>query len=115
MLLIDLILEFNHFLDEGLIQSYQRQVKAEYISKNFHIPSYLFDKTNNSSFKRLQVETEAAIANEYSKLTEKDLNKVEELFQIYKTQGFRERNRYQIFCKNFKDNITQMNDQIIRN
>jgi hypothetical protein len=115
MLLIDLILEFNHFLDESLIHNYEREVKAEFVHKYFKIPAYLFDKTNNTSFKRLEVETEAAIANEHSRLTEQDLDKVEELFKVYKTQGFRERNRYSVFCKNFRSNINEMNEQIIRN
>lgn len=60
------------------------------------------------------METEAAIANEHSQLQEKDLDKVEELFKVYKTQGFRERNRYSQLCKNFRANITEMNQQIIR-
>ncbi len=34
---------------------------------------------------------------------------------MYKSQGFRERQRYEVFCKNFRSNIEQMNDQIIRN
>lgn len=115
MLLIDLILEFNMFLDESLVNAYEREVKAEFISRHFKIPTYLFEKTNNASFKRLEVEVEAAISNEHSKLQEEDLDKVEELFKVYKTQGFKERNRYSALCKNFRANIAEMNQQIIRN
>lgn len=115
MLLIDLILELSHFLDEGLLHAYEREVKAEYINKYFKVPTYLFDRTSNVSFRRLEVETEAAIANEQAQLTEKDLDKVEEMFKVYKSQGFRERNRYEVLCKRFRPNIEQMNNQIIRN
>ena len=34
---------------------------------------------------------------------------------MYKSQGFRERQRYEVLCKRFRTNIEQMNDQIIRN
>jgi hypothetical protein len=43
------------------------------------------------------------------------LDRVEEMFKVYKSQGFRERQRYEVFCKSFRSNIEQMNEQIIRN
>jgi hypothetical protein len=115
MLVIDLILELTHFLDDGLLLAYEREVKAEYIHKHFKIPPYLFDRTSNASFRRLEVETEAAIVNEQGRLTAKDLDKVEEMFKVYKSQGFRERQRYEVLCKRFRSNIEHMNSQIIRN
>lgn len=77
MLVIDLILELNQFLDETLIHNYEREVKAEILSAKYKIPSYLFDKTNSSGFKRLSIETEAAIIDEKSRLTESDIDRVE--------------------------------------
>lgn len=84
MLLIDLILELNQFLDETLIQNYEREVKAEILSSKYKIPLYLFDKTNSAGFKQLSIETEASIIDEKSKLTESDLNRVEEFFKVNK-------------------------------
>lgn len=115
MLVIDLILELSHFLDDGLLLAYEREVKAEFIQKHFKIPPYLFQRTSNPSFRRLEVETEAAIANEQSQLEKKELDKVEEMFKVYKSQGFKERLRYDVLCKNFRPNLEQMNTQIIRN
>jgi hypothetical protein len=115
MLVIDLIMELSHFLDDGLLLAYEREVKAEYIHKYFKVPPYLFDRTSNASFRRLEVETEAAIANEQAQLSPVELDKVEEMFKVYKSQGFRERNRYEVLCKRFRPNIEQMNNQIIRN
>jgi hypothetical protein len=57
MLLIDLILELNQFLDETLIQNYEREVKAEIISTKYKIPAYLFQKTNSTGFKQISIET----------------------------------------------------------
>jgi hypothetical protein len=37
------------------------------------------------------------------------------MFKVYKSQGFRERQRYEVLCSRFRTNIKQMNDQIIRN
>lgn len=115
MLLIDLILELDMFLDHSLVLAYEREAKAELISARFSIPTYLFRKTSNAAFKRLEAETEAAIADEHSQLQPQELDKVEELFRVYKTQGFRERSRYDQLCKNFRSNIAEMNRQVIRN
>jgi hypothetical protein len=52
-------------------------VKAEILSVKYKIPSYLFDKTNSSGFKRLSIETEAAIIDEKSRLTDSDIDRVE--------------------------------------
>jgi len=43
MPLIDLIMEFNLFLDESLIVAFEKQFKAELISKKFGVPQYLFE------------------------------------------------------------------------
>jgi len=43
MPLIDLIMEFNLFLDESLILAFEKQFKAELISKKFGVPQYLFE------------------------------------------------------------------------
>lgn len=53
MLMIDLILELNNFLDDGLLLAYEREVKAEYINKHFKVPLCFFDRSTNSSFRRL--------------------------------------------------------------
>jgi len=37
------------------------------------------------------------------------------MFKVYKSQGFRERQRYEVLCKRFRSNIELMNDQTIRN
>jgi hypothetical protein len=115
MLLIDLILELNHFLDESLIHAYEREVKADFIEKNFKIPAYLFSKSSGNSFKQLENEAEEAILNEKSQLTDAELNTMEEMFKYYKTEGLKERNRYNVLCSNFKENISLMNKQSLRN
>lgn len=115
MLLIDLILELNNFLDESLIHAYEREVKADFIEKNFKIPAYLFSKSSGNSFKQLENEAEEAILNEKSQLTDAELNTMEEMFKYYKTEGLKERNRYSVLCSNFKENISQMNKQSLRN
>jgi hypothetical protein len=43
-------------------------VKAEFIHKHFQVPPILFQQTSNASFRRLEVETEAAIVNQQSRL-----------------------------------------------
>lgn len=53
MLMIDLILELNSFLDDGLLLAYEREVKAEYINKHFKVPPCFFDRSTNASFRRL--------------------------------------------------------------
>ena len=115
MLLIDLILELNMFLDDSLLLAYEREAKAELIRARYNVPSYLFDKTSGAGFKRLEAETEAALADEHSQLQPQELDKVEELFKVYKTQGFRERSRYGVLCRDFRANIAEMNGQVIRN
>lgn len=50
---------------------------------------------------------------EHSKLKPEDIDTMEEIFKIFKTEGFKERNRYQVLCKRFKENLTHMNTQII--
>ena len=43
MPLIDLIMELNNFLDESLIVAYEKQFKAELLSKKYGVPQYLFE------------------------------------------------------------------------
>jgi hypothetical protein len=36
------------------------------------------------------------------------------MFKIFKTEGFKERRRYEVLCKNFKSTVKQMNELMIR-
>ena len=57
---------------------------------------------------------EQSIVNKASEMTEEQLDTVEEMFKIYKTEGFKEKRRYEILCKNFRGNIEKINKQAIR-
>ena len=74
----------------------------------------MFQESTNKSFQRLEVEVEQTIVNQKSKLNEEDIDKLEEIFKIFKTEGYKERQRYEILCKDFKKNVTNMNEQSIR-
>ena len=105
MLVIDLIMELTHFLSPALLEAYEQQVKAHYLNDRYSVPLELFSSSKNAAFSRLAVETEEAILEKHSVFTPEQLERMEEMFRIYKTEGYFERNRYAEFCKDFKSNL----------
>jgi hypothetical protein len=77
MLVVDFIMELNFFLDESLIYSYERQVKASHISSKYNIPLFLFDQSTTNGFRHRENIVEASIINHFSKLKEEDINTLE--------------------------------------
>ena len=114
MLVIDFIMELNLFLNDSLIESYERRVKAEYISKNYHIPLFMFDQSTSAGLRQIENQVEKALIGEYSKLKQEDLDTMEGLFKIFKTEGLKERRRYEELCRDFKEKIAEMNEDPIR-
>lgn len=53
MLVIDLIMELNLFLNHSLIETYERRVKAEHLSKKYSIPLFMFDQSSSEGFRHL--------------------------------------------------------------
>jgi hypothetical protein len=53
MLVIDLLMELNLFLNDSLIEAYERRVKAEHLSKKYSIPLFMFDQSSSEGFKHL--------------------------------------------------------------
>lgn len=76
MLVIDLIMELNLFLNDSLIQAYERKVKAEYLETTFDIPAFMFNQSSSESFKHFENLTEEALIQKHSKLEESDLNSI---------------------------------------
>ena len=66
MLLIDLILELNHFLIPALLSEYEQHVKADYLNKNHKVPLELFSSSKNTAFSRYAIEAEEAILEKHS-------------------------------------------------
>lgn len=63
MLVVDLLMELNLFLDESLVDSYERQVKADHIAKKYHIPRFMFDQSPNKGFQNMENAVEEAIVS----------------------------------------------------
>jgi hypothetical protein len=53
MLVIDLLMELNLFLNDSLIEAYERRIKAEHLSKKYSIPLFMFDQSSSEGFKHL--------------------------------------------------------------
>lgn len=114
MPVIDLLMELNLFLNDSLIDNYELQVKAENLAEKYHIPLFMFQQTATAGSTQLENQVEAAILAQHSQLTPADIVALEELFKIFKTEGFRERNRYAALCGKFKENLGEMNQFVAR-
>lgn len=54
MLVIDLIMEFNLFLNDSLINVYEKRVKADYFAGKYHIPQFMFDQSSTDGFRQIE-------------------------------------------------------------
>ena len=50
-------MEFDLFLDEDLIKSYERAYKAEVIEKRYNIPAFFFAQSSSNSAKQAKIMT----------------------------------------------------------
>ena len=66
MLVIDLIMELNNFLNPALLSAYEQQVKAHYLNKLHNVPVELFSSSKNAAFSMHSVEVEQAILEKHS-------------------------------------------------
>ena len=114
MLVIDLIMELSHFLDESLIESYERQIKGDSISLNYNLPSFMFKRLTSNNFQSKENLVEESIIDKTSEMKENEIDILEEMFKTFKIEGYKERKRYEELCKNFRSNIEAMNKQILR-
>jgi len=77
MLVVDLLMELNLFLDDSLIEGFERQVKAKYLTDKYNLPSHLFQKSGLRGLDNLENRVEEAIIDEASRLTENELDTLE--------------------------------------
>ena len=45
MLIVDFLMELNLFLDDSLIEGFERQVKAEHLTQKYHLPRQVFQQS----------------------------------------------------------------------
>ena len=72
-----------------MIEKYQRKVKAGHLSKLYNIPEYIFEQSTSNAFRRHENQIEEAIINEQSQLSQEELDRIEEMFKIFKTEGLK--------------------------
>ena len=70
MLVVDLVMELNLFLDSSVIEDYEKRVKAQEIEKKYGVPVFMFEDSQSNCFTHQNNLAEEAIVAKKSVISD---------------------------------------------